>query len=282
MRKVVLILLFIVSPLSAQVQPFNWFNKPTNNIPAYSAEATQYFNRMTVKPASDTLAIYAEFIDSLVLNGVWNILDDFKIFANSDTLNALTNLKDNRFNAIGHTPITFTPYQGYLSGALGYICSTFNPADSLTHNFRLYSNSFGVYSRTQSVSSNCGDIVTGTKNGTSADSLVYLSIGWAATIGVIHDCSSFTTPDNGGSTIGFYQMNRLGATLTYTGNTTTHYSGTLAVTKLPNSTLEVSYGAGGVVTSRQIALYYIGGGMTAQQMKDFNSCVQRLKTKIGF
>lgn len=271
MKKLLLIIfLFVTLSANAQVIPVAY------NQHYFSSEASQYFNRMPVKPAVDTLLMMAEFIDSLVLNGVWAKLDVMCLLANRDSTSALQNLKQNLYNGVGYGTRTFTPYKGWAgNGTSGYINTGFNPFDSTTHNYRTQSASIGFYKVSGTT------LTMGTNMNTTIDVLIQSAGAYVR----INNLSWWVA--TGGSELNTFDvLNRLTSTSETFAQGTTVYSRTASSVGLGNANLYLGAYNNGTnpagFTNGQSALYFIGGGLTAQNVIDFNSCVSRLKTKIGW
>ncbi len=63
----------------------------------YSAEASQFFDRLLTPPTSARATLYAALIDSLVTGGVWAKLDTLDVFAAADQGTSLISLKSASF-----------------------------------------------------------------------------------------------------------------------------------------------------------------------------------------
>ena len=123
------LLLFLLSALShAQFTgypDFGDFATKKNEVSSpYSAQSQAYFASFSVQPGADTLAIYDTFINSLVLAGFWDKIDEAWIFVNKSEANALRGLKRNA-DATNHD-VVFSAYDGMTGGLNKYIDSGFN------------------------------------------------------------------------------------------------------------------------------------------------------------
>jgi len=117
-----------------------------------SAEAQQYFDRLLTPPTpGGTLeTLYAAFIDGLVADGVWTLMDQITLFFAGDTEgDTLVNLKNGTWNAsraddAGHS--VWTQGQYYDQGAINRaITSNFNPSTASGANFTRNNHGFGVW-----------------------------------------------------------------------------------------------------------------------------------------
>jgi hypothetical protein len=127
---------------------------PSNggSVPANSAEAQQFYDRLFTPPASGSAEEmnYNTFIDGLVADGVWTLLDQISLFfAGSTEGDTLINLKSGTYNATradasGHA--VWTQHQYYdQGGTLRSITSNFNPSTASGANFTRNNHGFGVW-----------------------------------------------------------------------------------------------------------------------------------------
>jgi hypothetical protein len=297
MKKIIILILMIISVcVSAQSQnnisnkginvSVNTVTSPGLDRPVftgvtYSIQAQAYFDRMPVLPASDTLAMFAEFIDSLVSNGKWNKIDVLCVLANRDTVSAFLNMKGNTFNAVSYSTRVFTPYKGWNGNhTSAHLNTNFNPSTASGY-YTLNSGTMSVYNNSNLTSGYTMGVSDGTQKSIIViQSSTYYAINAGA--GLFINTTS--------TTIGLTTVTRVAS-----GDYRLYYNGTdvsgiktHASVGLPNGNIYVgcynNIPNGGVdqAQGNQYALYMIGGGLTAQDVADFNSCVQRLKTKIGW
>lgn len=259
-------------------QPNNVWLTPTNNY-RFSQEALQYFARMPVPPAPDTMRIYAELIDSLVLNGVWNKIHILTWTANRDTVSAMLNMKSNTTSGITIGAPSFTPYRGFTCATNKYINTLFNPSTAgsiYTQN----SATFAIYSNT--------DYTTGTTNLGG----IYVGTTWV-NINVYYDNQMYYALNTNGyspvanyHTIGLFGASRTAADIT-NGYIDTDSVGSYSRASTGLSNLNVYVGAwnnqgsAGNFSPREIPYYVLGSGWTSTDWKNFSRCASRCLVKLG-
>ncbi len=251
----------------------------------FSVNASQYFARYDAKPGNDTLKWYAEFIDSLVLNGCWDLIDDAWILANNTSSNALIGIKGYKNCTAVNSP-AFVPYAGFLSnGTTSYINTGYIPG---THGVALTTNSisFGVYSRKDTADDKPA---IGLTVNAPTTSVMYLYPKYT-------DNKFYYSPNTVSGNIGVAIPNSLGligANRKASDSVQAYHRGTLIGSAAAASTFLISTlpmlicttnkptGIPTDFTKRQIAFAWVGGSMTPQQHLNFYNCLQRLLTKIG-
>jgi len=275
MKKLLFLLLFLPALVYSQQKPIAFWNQ------GFSANAQQYFARYDTKPTGDTLKWYAEFIDSLTLNGVWAQIDEMWIYANNTQANSLLGVKGYKNSAAVNTP-TFTSYRGFAgNGSTSYINTNYNPSSdkvSLTAN----SMSIGAYSRTNTQSNKAimGNL------GASPNRYMYI-YPWTNTGFFLYPMNQ--TSDNSvasTTSLGFYAANRSDASsIQAYRNGTQAGTASVAASTINNVALYVcainQNGTAAEFSTRQIAFAYVGASLTAQQQLNLYNCLQRLMTKIG-
>lgn len=245
----------------------------------FSAEALQYFARMPVKPANDTLMIIAEFIDSLVLNGVWSKLDASVLCANRDTTSALLNMKGTSFTGISIGAPSFVPYKGFTPAANKYINSLFNPSTAggvYTQN----SASFGAYSSTDYLA-DFNTAIMGVQVGGWSAIFPYFT---GAKIYAVANGSGYVNIANA-HTVGLISVTRTASnSMTIYIETDSIASGTGTSTAPPNGNFYVgadNNGAAQYFSPRQIPYYYIGSGFSPTDNRNHTTCLVRMLVKLG-
>lgn len=274
LKKILFIFILLSSVSFAQQKSISFWSS------GYSTYAKQYFDRYDVKPQADTLKKYAEFIDSLVANGCWQIIDEMWIFANNTQSNALLGVKGYKNCTAVNSP-TFVIYRGMASnGTTSYINTNYNPVvDKIT----LTTNalSMGVYSTTNSITA--GRVAMGNKISSNylllflkdSDGKFYYDANVGTDVGVSVTTSRALMSCNrsDASNIQAYQRGvQIATSLT----------GTSSLNNI--SVYILAYNNNGTAAgfdTRQISFAYIGGGMTAQQHLNLYNCLQRLLTYIG-
>jgi hypothetical protein len=97
----------------------------------YSTEAKQFFDRLFTPPTQTRANLYATYIDTLKVSGIWTKLDVLVLYAARDTATALTNLISGTFQPyiyVKAIPPTFTADVGFTgTGVNGNVKLGFNP-----------------------------------------------------------------------------------------------------------------------------------------------------------
>lgn len=215
------------------------------SVPTNSSEAQQYYDRLFTPPAAGSAeeTNYNAFINGLVEDGVWSLLDHVSLFFAGDTEgDTLINLKSANYNATradasGHA--VWTQHQYYDQGAVtAAITSNFNPSTASGANFTRNNHGFGTWvadaTQYDSAALDCGAWTDG----------VGFSNPW--NIAIIPKWSNGHTFWNAGGTYvdssgvsdssGFFWVQRTGANaaaLYY--NNSLHASDTSASVALPNA-----------------------------------------------
>lgn len=242
----------------------------------YSAEATQYFDRLPTEVDADTLAVYATFIDSLVLLGYWDRIDEMGILANKTSANALIGLKGYKDAVLVGVP-TFTVYQGFVGGT-GKAINTQLAPDPDGVNFTLNAGSFGIYSRTQDLTAK-NDM--GTNSAGTDQSVIYITTdtyyarvngsNWNANVASVNS-QGFFCADR-------YSSTKVGVIINgvYDDNSST--AGSLCT----NTFYVLAQNGGSVVdpSPRQIAFWYIGGSFSEAEHIILNRLVEAMLDGIG-
>lgn len=283
MNKVILIILILLISSSLFGQWDIWSSKPNNVWQApqssykFTPEALQYFARYPVQPSIDTMKIIAEFIDSLVLNGVWAKLDVSVLCANRDTTSALLNMKGTSFTGISIGSPTFTPYKGFTPATNKYINSLFNPSTA-GGQYTQNSASIAVYSNTDYLtSSNLMGLQVGSWsliNPRHSDGNYYYAI----------NTSSFGTTAMA-HTIGLYFIARTASNVTKAYfDTDSLGTNTASSTSLGSGFFYV--GATNIKTPqgfspREIPYYCISGGLSTLEERHLSRCLSRMLVKLG-
>jgi len=117
-----------------------------------SDEAQQYFDRLftPLTPGGALEGHYATFIDGLVADGVWVLMDQITLFFAGNTEgDTLVNLKNGTWNASrasasGHAVWTQGQYYDQ-GGVVRCITSNFNPSTASGANFTRNNHGFGVW-----------------------------------------------------------------------------------------------------------------------------------------
>jgi hypothetical protein len=103
-------------------------------VATYSAEVSQYFDRLLTPPSGNAASYYAALIDGLVAAGVWLKLDVLYIFATADFSTSLINLKSSSFQATLVTAsglptfVVNSGWTGCLQPGSISVLSNFNPS----------------------------------------------------------------------------------------------------------------------------------------------------------
>lgn len=250
----------------------------------FSANASQYFARYDTKPGADTLAMYAEFIDSLTLNGVWSALDEFGVLANNTSANALLGMKGYKDVTAVNSP-AFVPYRGFTSnGTTSYLNTNYTPG---THGIAMTANSvsFGVYSRKDTADVNP---VMGLQASTPSTSVMYIypkytdnkiyyspnTTSGTFSVSITNTLGLISANRNRSDSIQVYQRGvKIGSAAS---------ASTFLITAYPLLLCTANKSGGATeFTKRQIAFWFVGGSLTAQQHLNLYNCLQRLLTKIG-
>lgn len=278
MLKYILIFLFISTNLFAQKKSVqtDWFAKKNN----YSAETQQYFNRLAVLPGSDTLIKIAEFIDSLKQNGTWLKIDEMWLLANKTSANALVGLK-NKKNCVSVNSPSFSIYRGFTSnGTTSYLSTQFNLGTEGV-NYTQNSASIGVYSRTNASDLGLHDM--GCVN-SGTDRVFLQSRSGTNFAGRINDADGDVISNS--DSRGFFIINRSGGSATqYYKNGTNLKNGTTSSTAVPSMVIYIlcrnGNGTPADFSTKQLSFAFVGGSLSSQDVKNFNSCLERLLDYLG-
>lgn len=277
MRKIlILILLFLAIDTYSQQKGLGFWNS------GFSQNASQYFARYNTKPGGDTLKWYAEFIDSLTANGIWDSLDVACILANNTSANALLDIKGYK-NGTGVNSPSFTAYRGYTSnGTTSYINTNYNPS---TNGIKLTANSisFGAYSRTDAQTNSIimGNLGTGPNRYfyiypryTNGNCIFTPNSTTDVSFAVSNSLGLFSSNRSSSSSVQLYKN---GSQLTSTSST--------ASTLASNNLYVLCYNENGtpnLFTTRQVAFYFIAKSMSAQQQLNLYNCLQSKVKAIEF
>lgn len=93
---------------------------------SYSTEATQYFNRLPNDPGSTWKTSVAAFIDGLVSDSLWSLIDAAHIEGNTTSGNAAQNIRSSSATLTVTGAPTFTANSGYVGAASAQLDTNFN------------------------------------------------------------------------------------------------------------------------------------------------------------
>jgi hypothetical protein len=277
MRKIIILILFVIGVTRCKAQDQNdifEFLSPSKHSPQAVAFVARYVN----PPATDTLNKIMEFVDSLVANGTYDKIAEMCFVANNST-NSLLGLKGLANSTTAGT-MTFTPYQGFTGNGIdGYINTGFNDSTGSSL-YQRTSFSWGVYSRTLSNSSTMSGVaITGQTTG------MYLRDG-----GVFYAYFRENTgiSISNSDSRGMFISTLNGTTATsylYTG--TSNLSVTETVTPLKRLNLNPFISARNFnrvaqqFGTREMALWFYGATLTAQDCINIKNCFERLMDYYG-
>lgn len=269
-------------PTSGYINSSDGYTADNSGGITFEAEALAYFARMDKTPADDTLKILNEFIDSLKKNGTYAKLDRIVITGLNTVYNATLDIKGGTSATLVNSPI-FTPYKGITTDNGKYIKTEFIPVDSASHNYRMNSGFMGVWNNS-TISGVTYRYLIGTFDGTRLSCIMVDNTGkdYALINGI-----PWGTSVTYASIIGLHTTSRISGTdnivsvndsiVTFTRNASvplSPYQMYVGCVNLSGSNLYYA--------NTTISLYIIGGGFTSQEVRNINSCVQRLKTKLGW
>jgi len=256
------------------VPSLNIFSSQQKN---WSVEAKAYFDRMTNKPANDTLTWIAEFIDSLVANGIWAKRDEIWLHANNNISNAMLGLKG--YKNCTDSGTIFVAYRGIKSNGTSTFANThYNPVTDGIHytlnscGFSIYINSYGIKQYYQFGA-----------QASSGYTILYITpttTYYTNNISASHQSIANTT------TRGFIFSDRTSAfvtTLYVNGSPLTPSSTAAAI--MPNLNFYIccmnNSGTASIFDDSRIAYTDVGGSLTPQDNTNYYSCLYRLLTHLG-
>jgi hypothetical protein len=250
------------------------------------ADAQAYFDAAGVTNPTYTAAINTFVID-LKAASLWTKFDRLWILANEDATAALTCVKSLEAATPVNTP-TFTAGQGYtFNGTSNYLDSGFIPASSAVV-YTQNSAHLSVFSRTNPAVG-AGQSEIGIDNPGLSTLMTRWSNGnFLASINTDHTVGSYMQSGNA-SSVGLFVGSRTaaGAQESYKDDTSqatgtqAAYDITLMVQPFfigATSTL----GSGARFSEKQLAMATIGAGFSDAEVVAFDTCVDTLKTAIGF
>lgn len=242
----------------------------TNLLP----ETKEWLAVLPSKPASFVVNAVNTFIQTCKVDGNWQLLDRFWLFAQDIQANAVYSIVNPTSTACTqvNSP-TWTQYQGYTgNGSNMYLNTNFAPNSGT--NFLKNSNSGGVYVRTN-VTENKIDFGGNSPNYYA----IYSNLGG--------NISSYNFENLGGSTgvptaIGLSVISRTISTSYLNIKNGVTVSTPLRVSGSPNglNIWVLALNNLGLYSSKQVSLAFVGGG-GIDQLKFYNA-VLTLKSQIGF
>ncbi len=287
MKKKILIMLFLVfASICYSQYNISGINQgddgyaleKANDIISYSVNATQYFNRMDVKPLPDTLNMIAEYIDSLTSNGIWAKRDVICLLVMNTPANAKLNVISSNFGASWINNPSYVVYGGVTTRTDNYINTNFNPttAGGL---YSQNSSSYGLWSNTNQ---------SGVIYDFGAQDTKY-----AILVGNFNELFFYSNNLSGHqSTYNINTIGLLSSSRTALQMTVAYIDGdSIGVSNVQSTGMPNLYFYVGCVNINGVALYFaekqyfyywIGGEMTTQDEKNEYSCFMRLKGKMGF
>lgn len=255
---------------------------------SYDADAQAYFDAMSTPLSTayqDRINTFVLMVkDSLSISNLSDKFDAIYLLANETSEAGLKNLVKRSSDAeIGATTVTFTADQGFAGdGIAGYINTNYNQnSDAVvaTQN----SNSFGIYSRTNSVLT-AFDI--GATNGATNCSDIYIRYTGDHSYGRINTgISDYYDYTGATDSRGFFAMSR-----TASNNFNYYVNGDSVINQVANSAafydgdfFVCSENAGGAFTfsTRQYSFVFFGAGLTSTEMAKLNNCIEWYMDDLG-
>jgi hypothetical protein len=261
---------------------------------SYDADAQAYFDAVALAGGTldDTYKTNInDYVVALKAANLWTKFDRLWLFANADSIAALMCLKSLEVATPINAP-TFTAGQGYAgNGSTSYLNTGFIPA---THgvNYLQDAAAIGLYCR-----DNPGGIgnwrdmgCDATAGGPSLQLLARFNDNTAD--GAINNAPGGFVAAAAASSIGLWLLTRTGAgAVRLDKDGASFATGTAASNGRPNNEMllcayNASGSAGtpnpGAFTPRQYSLAFIGGAFSGAESAAFDTCVDTLKTAIGF
>ncbi len=248
----------------------------------YSAEATQFFSRIT-DPGTTRKNAYATLIDGLVADGVWSQLDALWILAADISGNAVVNLKSSSFT-LANNGATFTADRGYAgNGSTTYLDTGFNPSTA-GGSFIQDSAHFSIWNRTTPGATSVVDMGV---NGPATLCELFMQVGGKMYGRINDNTGSPTAGVTVSDTPGHYLTERADAATTrqYQNGTLVQTDTTNASNTLPNFNFYICAGndSGSIFfpSTDQIAAASIGGVLGATKAAALSGRLQTYMTAVG-
>ncbi|MBW4551048.1 MAG: hypothetical protein KME35_08055 [Aphanocapsa sp. GSE-SYN-MK-11-07L] len=232
--------------------------------------------------AARNLAIN-QLIETLTTKLIWQKFDCFYVFAAPNAADSLLNWKANSFNCTPVNNPTFAIDRGYTGNTTtSYLNTNFIPTAG-TNNFTRFNAGFGIYSRTNNASGTWADIGN---SGTNISEIRARRV-----TGISYGVNSNNRPEAATAipdSLGLISVSRLTE-----GSISAYRNGVLNDTQTSNNALALepnSFLIGATrnttvapqwFSGRQIAMAFIGAGLSAQEHSDLYAAVQLYLSTIG-
>jgi len=243
----------------------------------YETESDAIFAAMGTTPSDARKLLIDNLVKGLKDDGVWTLLDFFYVLAAHAENSSLLNLiNPGTFDATNVSSTAYEVDRGYTGAAGDYLNSNYNPNTDRV-NYVLDDCSMGVYVRTDL---NAGVDIGGLGGSTS---YIYPRIGGNS--GVRMNSGGDGTVANANSQ-GFYIVNRVLSThqdlyknkvrtINHARNSTTIPDIDFYILAYNNS------GTATLLSSKQVAAAFAGGGMTQTQVTAFTDRLETYMDAIG-
>lgn len=244
----------------------------------YSAEVTQFFDRLITIPTAPRQALYAALIDGLVADGLWSLIDELCV-AGADGATFSTDLKSGAYTpSLGG--LTYTADRG-VTGAgssVSYLLTGFNPsvADEGAAVYKRNSASFGVWQRN---AAGGGAVNTALLRSAAYGNVVL----WPRHSGTDGAVAINNTPvgfTNANDTSGLFVVSRTASNAYTVDRNGVQLAALTTASAAPeNNEMALLYGSGTAVW--QVAAWFFGAGLTVGQRAAVYARLQTYLAAIG-
>lgn len=245
--------------------------------PGNSPESQQFFDRLMTPPSSARETIYADYIDGLVVAGVWANLDALYVMCAADEGTIMTNLIQEAYQATrseSASTLTITADVGVSSGSIAKkFNSNFNPTTAVSPKYTRNDAHVSVWI-SDVTQENVPAIDQGVAGGSNETTVLYPkwsdnNIYWR-----VNGAGDVTTGIAAASVAGHTLMQRTGA------NAQEIFKNGVSVGTNANASAALFNGVICARYGRNLRLFSIGKSMTSGQVASFNTLTAALITAI--